>query len=159
MTEPTNEPAPEPTPEPTYSLEDLNEARRTGWAEGAEHGYSTARGQIMPSLFATEARLAAIEAGVRDPSLFDDPEVARRLLALDDVPLTDGQIDRNAIRAAVDALIEHRPYLKGSDLASKPAPQGARGGVQLLSRADLSHLTADEVARLHNSGALSHLFE
>lgn len=92
---------------------------------------------VTERLFKAELR-AAVRADIpaadgktvrlADPSLLDDPEVARRLLGLDEIPVTStGDIDAEAISAAVAALAVSKPSLTAS--ATPPAgsaDQGAR---------------------------------
>lgn len=94
-------------------------------------------GAVNERLFVSEVRLAAraeLPAAdgktvrLSDPSLLDDPEVARRLLGLAEIPVTPtGDIDAEAISAAVAALAASKPSLTAS--ATPPAgsaDQGAR---------------------------------
>jgi hypothetical protein len=74
-------------------------------------------------------RLAAIATPkVTDADLFSDPDVALRLLGLTTIPVTPtGGIDAEAISAAVDSLVETKPYLAASATPSAgSADQGTR---------------------------------
>lgn len=98
----------------------IADARAEGAAEAAQ--------KANARLFAAEARALA-HGHLADPDLFTDPEVARRLLGFADaLPVDDGgEIDAEAISAAIDDLLEKRPSLKAS--ATRPtgsADQGAR---------------------------------
>lgn len=65
---------------------------------------------------------------VADPSLLADPEVARRLLGFDEIPVTpEGDVDAGAISAAVAAFVVAKPNLAAS---ATPAPGSADQGTR-----------------------------
>lgn len=99
--------------------------------EAADEARTEALSTANARLFKAEVRAAA--AGkVADTELLNDPDVALRLLGFDEVPVTeDGDVDAEAISAALDELVERKPYLAVS--ATRPAgdvDQGTRGGGQ-----------------------------
>jgi len=100
----------------------INAARK----EAAESARSEVLDHVQTKLFAAEVRAAAHK--LSDPDLIADPEVAVRLLGFDSIPVTDGgDIDAEAISAAVDRFIEAKPHLSAS-ATQRPASidQGAR---------------------------------
>lgn len=110
----------------TESLPDHEKAVK----EAADAARADALLQVHSKLFAAEVKAAA--AGkVADPDLFADPEVARRLLGLDEIPVTsEGDIDSEAISEAVVRMLEAKPYLASATPPGAAPPdlgQGARG--------------------------------
>jgi hypothetical protein len=99
----------------------LAEAKR----EAADAAKAEVLGTVNRRLFASEVKVAAQK--LADPDLLADPDVAVRLLGLGEIPVTDsGDIDAEAISAAVDAFLAGKPHLAAG--ATRPAPlnQGAR---------------------------------
>ena len=99
-------------------------------AEARKAGELDATSKVQTRLFAAETKVAA--AGkLADPSLLADPDVALKLLGLDQIPVTpDGDIDSEAISQAIDTLVEGRPFLGLSGATPKPPPGSADGGPQ-----------------------------
>ena len=115
----------------------IEQARR----EAAEAARSEVMGDTTRRLFKSE--LKAVASGdltvpdgddktktvrLADPSLISDPDVALRLLGLDEIPLdVDGDIDSEAISAAVTAFVAAKPYLAaGATPPAGSADQGSR---------------------------------
>lgn len=109
----------------------------TARAEAAAEAKAEVLGDVNERLFSAALQVAAatdipIADGktvrIADPSLLADPEVARRLLGLSEIPVTDtGDIDTEAISAAVAALAAAKPYLTASATPTPgSADQGAR---------------------------------
>jgi hypothetical protein len=100
-------------------MSDQEKAVAAAKAEGAKEALATANGRLLRA----EVRLAA--AGK-----LADPEDAVRFLDLDEFKVDDdGNVDTRAVAAAVDALIDKKPYLAAS--ATRPtgnADQGTRRG-------------------------------
>ena len=100
----------------------LVEARQAGEAEATT--------RLQSKLFSVETRAAAVTK-LSDPTLLSDPDVALKLLGLDQIPVTpDGDIDSEAISQAIDTLVEGRPFLGLSGATPKPPPGSADGGPQ-----------------------------
>lgn len=99
--------------------------------EAADAARTEALNEVNGRLFS--ALLRAETAGkLADPDLLADTEVAVRLLGLGEIPVTGtGDIDAEAISAAVASLLEAKPYLASATPAGPPRPQdlgqGARG--------------------------------
>jgi hypothetical protein len=78
------------------------------------------------------SRVVASEVRARAGTKLADPEDAVRLLDLDDFAVgDDGEVDRKKIDAAIDKLLEAKPYLapdKGPKKPSGSADGGARKG-------------------------------
>lgn len=130
------------------------EQARTSAAEEARNEALT---EVNRRLFRAEVKAAA--AGkVADPDLLNDPEVAMSLLGLDEVPVTDdGEVDAEAISAALDDLIERKPYLAVGERQPVPdADQGARGngGKSQLTRDQLRNMTAEQIVAAKAEGRL-----
>lgn len=95
----------------------IEAAKAAGRAEATAEGI---RGRFTD-------RVAALAANkVADSTLFSNPDVALGLLGLDTIPVTPtGDIDAEAISAAVDSLVETKPYLAAS--ATPPAGSADQG--------------------------------
>lgn len=99
--------------------------------EAADAARAEALNEVNGRLFA--ATLRAETAGkLADPDLLADTEVAVRLLGLGEIPVTStGDVDAEAISAAVASLLEAKPYLASATPAGPQKPQdlgqGARG--------------------------------
>ena len=96
-------------------------------AEAAEAARTETRTEVNTRLFAAEVKAAA--AGkVADPDLLTNPEVAKTLLGLDDVPLTkDGDVDAEVISAKLDDLVERKPYLAPGEKQRTPQIDTGQG--------------------------------
>lgn len=126
-----------------------------------EEAASEARDEVLEEvnrkLFAAEVRAAA--AGkVADPDLLADPDVALKLLGIDEVPVDDGgNVDTEAISEALDVLVQSKPYLAVGDRQPVPdADQGARGtnGVKQLTREQLKSMTPEQITEAEQEGRL-----
>jgi hypothetical protein len=111
-------------------LESMSEQERAltvAVNEAVERTRSEVLGTVQRDRFAD--KVAAVTAGkLTDQTLLADPDVATKLLGFDAIPVTEtGQIDAEAISAAVDSFLAERPYLAAGG-ATPPAPlsQGAR---------------------------------
>lgn len=134
-------------------------------AEARREGAAEASAAVQARLFAAEAKVAA--AGrVADPTLLADPDVARKLLGLDTIPVTpDGDIDSEAISGAIDRLLQERPFLAATSGATPPpkptgsADGGARGATapSQIGRDDLKSMTPDQIAQAKADGRLNDL--
>lgn len=105
----------------------MSEAEKAVAAAKAE-GAAEVLASVNRRLFSAEVR-AATAGRLEDPDLLADPDVATRLLGLDEIPLTaTGDVDSEAISHAIEQLLEAKPYLKAS--GAKPiagsADQGTR---------------------------------
>lgn len=147
-------------------LATLREAQMTeqekAVADARREGETDATTRLQRQLFAAEAKVAA--AGkVADPSLLSDPDVALKLLGFNEIPVTDGAIDAEAISEAIDGLVQVRPYLAPAPAgATRPTgnpDNGARGnnGPPQLARDDLRTMTPEEITKARADGRLSQL--
>jgi hypothetical protein len=104
-------------------------------AAARDEGRREALGQVTGRMVEAEVRAAA--AGK-----LADPADAVRLIDLTGFVGDDGDIDAKAIAAAVDELVETKPYLRaaaggeGKANGSHPAPQGTRPGPALEGDGD-----------------------
>lgn len=96
--------------------------------EAADAARSETLALAHRKLFSAEVKAAAT-GRVATPGLFSKPEVALGLLGFDDFPLTvDGDIDSEAISAAVERFVESHAALKASATpAPTPIAQGPLG--------------------------------
>lgn len=133
----------------------VEEARREGATETET--------KFQKRLFAAEAKVAA--AGkVADPTLLADPDVAKSLLGLDDIPVNAaGDIDSEAISEAIDRLIEARPFLKAgipgdATWPSNGSEAGPRGDAKSqLTQDDLKKMSPEEITKARADGRLATL--
>ena len=103
-------------------------------AAARDEGRREALGQVTGRMIEAEVRAAA--AGK-----LADPADAVRLIDLTGFVGDDGDIDAKAIAAAVDELVETKPYLRAGTgepkgNGSHPAPQGTRPGPALEGDGD-----------------------
>lgn len=101
-------------------------------AAARDEGRREALGQVTGRMIEAEVRAAA--AG-----RLADPADAVRLIDLTGFVGDDGDIDAKAIAAAVDELVETKPYLRAGEPkanGSHPAPQGTRPGPALEGDGD-----------------------
>lgn len=104
--------------------------------ESAEAARTEVLGTVNRRLFAAELKAAAT-GKVSDVDLLSDPDVAIRLLGFDDYPVNEaGDIDAEAISAAVGQLIEAKPYLAASATPVPGIDQGARGTARTVETLD-----------------------
>lgn len=107
-------------------------------------------------------RLAAARAEALAASRSHDPAAAVQLLGdLTTFVTEDGDVDADAMSAALDLLVESKPYLKAG-AATAPvggADQGPRRGArpQQLTRSDLARMSAQQIAEAKASGRLDDL--
>ena len=145
--------------------EDAMSEQEKAIAQARTEAADTARSEAMSTfnerLFAAEVKAASAGKFV-DDDLMADPLVSRRLLGLDDIPLTEsGDIDSAAIADAVSRLTESKPHLAVS--ATRPAgdvDQGARpGGTRpaQLSRADLKTMSPEQITVAGEEGRMNEL--
>lgn len=85
-----------------------------------------------------------------------DAELVASLVDSEDFMSDDGKLDEDAIKTAITALFEDKPFLKGD---GKPAPSGTASGTPKksegqLSRDDLKTMTADEIETARKAGRL-----
>jgi len=130
--------------------------------EAAANARNETLSEVNQRLFAAELKAASV-GKIADPELLADPEVAVRLLGLDGVPVTDsGDIDAEAISAAVDSFLESKPYLSGATPPGDgPAPldlgQGARGTqstTSQLTKNDLVAMSPEQIDQARRDGRL-----
>lgn len=104
--------------------EQMDETQRA-IAEARDEARRDALATTNRRLISAEVRAAAAKKGLADPA------DAVNLLDLDSFDVDDdGEVDASAIEAALDELVERKPYLK-SESATPPPPgidQGSRGG-------------------------------
>ena len=134
-------------------------------ADAHKAGATEAIGKVQDRLFAAEVRAAA--AGrVADTTLLSDPDVARKLLGLEVVPVdSDGNIDTEAISGAIDRMVTERPFLAAAAGATPPpkptgsADGGARGSStpSQFGRADLQSMTPEQITKAKADGRLNDL--
>lgn len=134
----------------------LDKARK----EAAKEARAEAMSEANKRLFRAEVKAAAV-GKVADPELLADPDVALRLLGLDEVPVTEaGDVDAEAISDALDALVESKPYLAVGDRQPVPGgDQGPRGGngVSQLTRDQLQNMTPEQLVAAKKEGRLDKL--
>jgi hypothetical protein len=125
--------------------------------EAAAEARQEATSEAARRLFRAEVKAAAAST-VADPELLADPDVAMRLLGFDEVPVTEsGDVDAEAISAALDRLVERKPYLAVGDRQPVPgADQGARGTTVLsqLTREQLKTMSPEQITRAETEGRL-----
>lgn len=123
----------------------LDEARR----EAAADATTTANARLV----AVEFRAAAKERGL-------DPRTALKLADLADVEVgEDGEVDPDALVAALDAVVADHPSLVPSRFQGT-ADQGARGKsatVSQLTEESLKTMTPEQISEARNAGRLDKL--
>lgn len=129
--------------------------------EAAESARAEVIAETNKRLFGAEVRATATGV-LADPSLLSDPDVALRLLELDEVPLDkSGNVDSEAISGAITKLVENKPYLSvGATRAPIPnVDQGARAasGVTQLARDALRNMSPYEIEKARQEGRLENL--
>jgi len=133
----------------------IAQARR----EAAEQARAEALATVNERLFRSELK-AATAGKLADPDLLADPDVAVKLLGFDEIPVTDsGDIDSEAISAAVASLLEAKPYLGAGSATLPSADQGARPSTKKrqLTRADLATMGPEEIDQARRDGLLDDL--
>lgn len=87
-----------------------------------------------------------------------DPDAAFMLIDKSQIVYDDDGNPTN-VGELIDSLVTAKPYLAPSTTPTpKPAPQGARGGGDVITREDLKSMSADEIAKAQAEGRLAHLF-
>lgn len=128
--------------------------------EAADEARNDVLSSVHRKLFTAEVRAAAASK-VADPDLLSDPDVAMRLLEFDEVPVdAQGDVDTEAISAALDGLVERKPYLAVGDRQQVPgADQGARGGngKAQLTREQLKNMTPEQLMEAEKDGRMDKL--
>ena len=123
----------------------LDDARR----EAAADATTTANARLV----AVEFRAAAKERGL-------DPRTALKLADLADVEVgEDGEVDPDALVAALDAVVADHPSLVPSRFQGT-ADQGARGksaAVSQLTEEALKTMTPEQISEARNAGRLDKL--
>lgn len=123
----------------------LDDARR----EAAADATTTANARLV----AVEFRAAAKERGL-------DPRTALKLADLADVEVgEDGEVDPDALVAALDAVVADHPSLVPSRFQGT-ADQGARGKsatVSQLTEESLKTMTPEQISEARNAGRLDKL--
>lgn len=103
-------------------------------------------------------KIAAAEARALAAGKTRDPEVAVTLLGdLTEFVTDDGDVDADAMSAALDKLVEEKDYLAVGDRQPVPgADQGARGGngVTQLTRDQLETMTPEQIVKAKDEGRL-----
>ena len=104
-------------------------------------------------------RIAASEARALAAGKTRDPEVAVQLLGdLAQFVTEDGDVDADAMSAALDKLVEENPDLAVGDRQPVPgADQGARGGNQSaaqLTREQLKTMSPEQIMKAESEGRL-----
>lgn len=134
--------------------EQMTETERAIEAAKAE-GRTEALGTISERLIRSEIRAAA--AGKVDPEWIDD---LPKLLPTDTFTVDDdGEVDTEAIRAAIAGLVEAKPSLKATP-ATGSADGGPRGGgIQQVTRAELQTMTPDAIEQARKDGRLEQLLK
>jgi hypothetical protein len=114
-------------------LDELRKAAMSDNEKAIAEAKAAGRAEAMTEV---NARLLAAEVRAVAADRLADASDAVRLLDLDDLANTDGTPNEKAIVAALDKLVEAKPYLAkavpaagGGPPASRP-PQGARDGGQ-----------------------------
>lgn len=132
--------------------------------EAVDAARAETRHEVNGRLFAAVLKAETVGKLV-DSDLLADPEVAVRLLGFDEIPVTStGDIDTEAISAAVASLIEAKPYLAGAMPPGTGTPppdlgQGARGTPtnRQLTRADLVAMSPEQIDQARKDGLLDDL--
>lgn len=124
----------------------VNQARKEGAAE---------------ALAEANKRIARSEAKALATGKTRDPDVAVQLLGdLSQFVTDDGDVDTDAMSAALDELVKEKEYLAVGDRQPVPgADQGARGGngVSQLTREQLKTMTPDQIMRAEQEGRMDKL--
>lgn len=140
------------------AMSDQEKAITQARKEAADEARAEALSSVNRRLFTAEVKAAA-SGKVSDTDLLADPDVAMRLLGLDDIPVDEaGDVDTEAISVALDSLVERKPYLAVGDRQPVPgADQGARGGaaVKQLTREQLKTMTPAEIDAADREGRLA----
>lgn len=122
----------------------ITQARKEGAAEALQQA---------------NVRIAKSEAKALAAGKTRDPEVAVQLLGdLAQFVTDDGDVDADAMSAALDKLVEEKDYLAVGDRQPVPgADQGARGGNQgagQLSREALKTMSPEQITKAESEGRL-----
>lgn len=193
-TEPTNEPTQEPTTPPegddlasklaaaegkldkSVSAEkNLRERLKALEGKASEYDKLMAAQQTAEEKAQAEAKAAndrvnaLIERAVKAEAKalasdkFQDPEDATAFLKLSEYA-ADGDVNTDALRADLDALLERKPHLAKSKQGPKPNPaQGSSGSTPpdqnkgQLTRDDLKRMTPDQINKASDEGRLNDL--
>lgn len=132
--------------------------------EAADAARQTALHEVNSKLFSAVVKAESV-GKIADPDLLADPEVAVRLLGFSEIPVTTtGDIDTEAISAAVASFVEARPYMAGAMPPATPPvpplPQGGRGtpeANQQLTRNDLASMSPEQIDAARKDGRLNDL--
>lgn len=114
------------------------------------------------ALVEANVRIAKSEARALAAGKTRDPEVAVQLLGdLSEFVTEDGDVDADAMSAALDKLVEDKEYLAVGDRQPVPgADQGARGGnkgASQLTREQLKTMTHEQILKAESEGRLDKL--
>lgn len=141
-------------------LAELQQSQQTD----AEKALSDARAEGKAEADkAANARIVRAEVKAAAAKRLADPADAVRFLDLDEFEVgDDGEVDGDAIAAALDALLEAKPYLGVNAPTPKPPPGdgdgGARGGGGgQLTAADVAKMTPHQIVEARKAGKLDHL--
>lgn len=146
-------------------LDQLEEAQATELekAQKAAAEAQAERDKILAEAKETRLRAAIIAEAAKSDRKVVDPEAVVALLDRSALELADDGTPTN-IAAAMDSLLEARPYLVAKQEATRgSADQGAReiGGIKQMTDAELKALHAagkhDEIAKARREGRLASL--
>ena len=113
-------------------------------------------------LTATNRRLVSAEVRAAAGGKLADPSDAVGMLDLSQFEVADdGGVDQAAVAAAIDKLVESKPYLAASYGRDNDINQGRRNaaGPQQLTRDNLKTMTSDQIEEARNKGQLDNLMK
>jgi hypothetical protein len=130
----------------------------------AEHAADQAKREAeLAALAKANDRIRKSEVKAAAKGVLADPQDAYKFLDLDSFDVSDdGEVDEDAIKAALDDLVKNKPYLaaQGGNRFQGTADGGARNEASKpsqLSEADLASMTPGEVNKARREGRLDNL--
>lgn len=109
------------------------------------------------------ARVVRAEAMAAAATKVVDAETAVALLDLSKIPVTDGEVDRDALAKAIDALVEAKPFLKPGEPGKPPTPKVPGGprndGKGSITREQLKTMSSADIEKARVAGELDHLLK
>lgn len=113
------------------------------------------------AMAAVNQRILKSEVKAAAAGKFNDPADALAYLDLTELVDSDGEVDPTAVSAAIDALLEAKPYLgSGAKPPAAPGvPTGARPGTTTpqLTAADIKTMTSDQIVEAKAKGQFNDL--
>lgn len=109
-------------------------------------------------------RVVTAEVKALAANTFADPTDATAFIEASKYVSADGDVDTDAIKAALDDLLDRKPHLRAEPGRRTPAPNPAQGtsasgptNVAQLSQSDLKSMTPEQIAEARKEGRLSAL--